>query len=265
MTSLTYIKENHTSSLLSRNKRLNLTDFSFLIPLQIDSEYRRENADASINFILNHFETTIIVIEGDLTRKYYPEFKNSEFNYKFILDDYLFFYKTKYINKLFEMAETPFVAVWDADAIIHSSQVLKSAEVLRKREAVMSIPYDGRAFMCDRYLSDTFKKTHNIEMLMKVMPGLPLMYGYHSTGGAFMADKENYLKTGGENENFQGWGPEDADRIKRLEVLHLNVHNSIGPFFHLWHPRGQRSCYTDRKSEITNRRELIKTCQKNIS
>ena len=28
-----------------------------------------------------------------------------------------------------------------------------------------------------------------------------------------------YLRAGGENEAFYGWGPEDAERVKRLEIL----------------------------------------------
>jgi len=45
--------------------KTDLTDFTFLMPLRIDSEKRKENADTSISFILRHFDTTFIVVEGD--------------------------------------------------------------------------------------------------------------------------------------------------------------------------------------------------------
>ncbi len=32
-----------------------------------------------------------------------------------------------------------------------------------------------------------------------------------------------YLRAGGENEAFYGWGPEDAERVKRLEILELPI------------------------------------------
>ncbi len=239
-----------------------LSDFTFLMPLRIDSAERKENADASINFILRDFNTKFIVVEGDATRNYYPDFKNENFSYEFIEDENAFFHKTKYINRLIELADTPFVGVWDSDAIIPPGQVFNSAVKIRTGEAVMSIPYDGRVFVCDQYLSGLFKKTEKIEILFKHISALPLMYGYHSTGGAFLTNKEEYIKTGGENENFHGWGPEDVERVKRLEILSLPVHFEDGPFFHLWHPRGKTSRYLDKTNQIKNRREFIETCKK---
>lgn len=241
--------------------KTDLTDFTFLMPLRIDSSQRKENADTSINFILRHFNTTFIVVEGDESRKYFPDFQTDNFLYDFIVDKNVFFHKTKYINRLIELAGTRFIAVWDADAIVPPDQILESAEVLRRRETIMSIPYDGRVFVCDQYLSELFKKVPGIEFLLKLAPSLPLMYGYHSTGGAFIADKEKYLETGGENENFLGWGPEDVERVKRMEVLNQPVHFSNGPLFHLWHPRGKTSWYVDKNVEIQNRREFIYTCK----
>jgi hypothetical protein len=58
------------------DRKTDLTDFTFLMPLRIDSEKRRENADTSISFILRHFDTTVIVVE-DL--RYFREiFKGKE-------------------------------------------------------------------------------------------------------------------------------------------------------------------------------------------
>ncbi len=248
-----------------QDRKTDLTDFTFLMPLRIDSEERRENADTSISFILSHFETTFIVMEGDESKKYCPDYQTDNFLYDFIEDKNFFFHKTKYINRLIESAATRFIAVWDTDAIVPTDQVLESAMVLRKGEAIMSIPYDGRVCVCDNSLSDLFKRVTKVEILLKLAPSLPLMYGYHSTGGAFMADREKYLETGGENENFLGWGPEDVERVKRMEVLNLPVHFSNGPLFHLWHPRGKTSWYADKTLEIQNRRELINICKNSVA
>jgi len=88
------------------------------------------------------------------------------------------------------------------------------------------------------------------------------MYGYHSSGGAFLTNKEKYLKTGGENEKFHGWGPEDAERVKRLEIMNLPIHYSEGPLFHMWHPRGKTSWYYSADNERQNRKEFLNTCKK---
>lgn len=242
--------------------KTDLTDFSFLFPIRIDSKYRKENINTSVKYILEQFKTNIIVLEGDTSRKYYSNHLYKNISYEFLKDKSEFFHKTRYINRLIEIAKTPFIAVWDADVIVPAEQVLKSVEDIRSGKKIFSIPYDGRVYKCDELLSNIFKQTQRIEILKKLMPALPLMYGYHSPGGAFMADREKYIKTGGENLNFKSWGPEDSERIKRFEILNIPVHRSEGPLFHLWHPRGQNSWYANRDEEISNRKELIRTCQK---
>ncbi len=163
---------------------------------------------------------------------------------------------------MIHLAKTKFVAVWDADVIVPVGQIISSVDKLRSDLVFLTLPYDGRAFLTDKYFADLFKKTGDIEVFMKLFTGMTLMYGYHSTGGAFMTNKKKYLKAGGENEKFYGWGPEDAERLKRLEIMNLSVHYSAGPLFHLWHPRGKTSWYANNKIEIQNRREFIETCRR---
>jgi len=241
--------------------KTNLTDFTFLMPLRVDSEKRKENADTSISFILRHFDATIIVAEGDESKRYYNDFQTDKFLHCFIHDESVFFHKTKYINRLIELSSTRFIAVWDADVIAPPDQILESVTVLRQGKAIISIPYDGRVYVCDNYLSDLFRRVPRTELLLKLVPALPLMYGHCSTGGIFIANREKYLEAGGENESILGWGPEDFERVKRVEILNQKIHFSSGPLFHLWHPRGRTSWYTDEETEIRNRRELINTCR----
>jgi hypothetical protein len=241
--------------------KVDLLDVTFLMPLRIDSVQRQENADVSISYILDHFNTAFIVAEGDKTRNYSSSLRIDNFRYEFIEDKNIFFHKTKYISKLIELSETVFIAVWDADVIVPVEQILDSVQRLRRGQTVFSIPYDRRAFACDPLLSECFRKTGKVDLLRKLIPALPLMYGYCSTGGAFLANREKYLETGGENENLLGWGPEDFERVKRMEVLNQKIYFSDGPLFHLWHPRGRTSWYADKETEIRNRLELINTCR----
>jgi predicted glycosyltransferase involved in capsule biosynthesis len=243
--------------------KTDLTDVTFLIPLRIDSAERKENTDALIRYIFKYFKTSIIVLESDSARRYYPKETNENFCYEFMIDNNEFFYKTKCISRLINLAETTYVAVWDADVIVPFEQIIAAVNKLRQEQAFLTLPYDGRACLIDKYFSGLFKETGVIEIFMKLLPAMPLMYGYHSTGGAFITSKEKYLAVGGENEKFYGWGPEDAERLKRLEIMNLSIHNIEGPLFHLWHPRGKTSWYTNNKIEIQNRREFIETCRTN--
>lgn len=244
--------------------KTDLSDFTFLMPLRIDSRERKENADTVINSIFKHFDTSFIVLEADGEQKYFPEFSFEGFQYSFFEDPNEIFRKTILINRLIAMSKTPYLAIWDADAIAPPEQILFSAKILRSGNAVMSLPFDGRFYACDKISSDLFKKYLNIEILKYRIPVMHLMHGYHSPGGAYMVCKETYIEAGGENENFIGWGPEDFEHIKRMEVLNLPVHYSIGTLFHLWHPCGKNSGFINAETEKQNRRELIKTCKSQI-
>lgn len=238
-----------------------LSDVTFLVPLRIDSQERKENADTLIKYIFHHLNTSFIVLEADVTRKFYPEQEPEGFQYVFFEDTDEVFHRTRWINLLMSFAKTPFVAVWDADAISPPEQIVEAVKMLREREAVMSFPYDGRFYSCDKVSGYFFKIILDFEILMKRFPFMSLMHGYHSVGGAFIVNKKKYMKAGGENENFYGWGPEDAERVKRMELLYLPIYYSCGPLFHLWHPMGKNSWFANLNVEIRNRKEFLLTCK----
>lgn len=240
--------------------RTYLKDVTFVVPLRIDSSERKENIDTLIRYTFNHFETNFIVLEADSGRKYYPEYNPAGFRYEFIADENEVFHRTKLINRLMSIATTPYVAVWDADAIAPPGQILESVQKIRTEEAVMSLPYDGRFYSSDKVSCDLFKRYLDIEVLLKRIPVIRLMHGYHSVGGAYIVNKEIYLNAGGENENFFGWGPEDTERVKRLEILDLPIYYSPGVLFHLWHPVGKNSWFANSNLERKNRSVLLSTC-----
>ena len=89
---------------------------------------------------------------------------------------------------------------------------------------------------------------------------IPLL-GRPSVGGVFIINKQRYLQAGGENENIYGWGPEDAERVKRMEILEEPVERVSGPLFHLYHPRGINSTFGYDERDRNNVNELIKVCR----
>jgi hypothetical protein len=260
-TSRTHITDPPCKTARLHDCMTDLTDVTFLVPLRIDSQERKENADALIKYTFGHFNTSFIVLEADSTRKFYPKHQPEGFQYVFMEDANEVFHRTKWINRLILMAKTPFAAVWDADAIAPPEQIVDAVKVLSEKAAVMSFPYDGRFYSCDKVSCDLFRRLLNIEILLKRVSVMKLMHGYHSVGGAFIVNKVKYLEVGGENENFYGWGPEDAERVKRLEILGLPIYYSAGVLFHLWHPIGKNSWFADAGTEKHNRRELQKTCK----
>lgn len=257
-------RQSGISASLRQDGKTDLTDVTFLVPLRIDSPERKENADTLIKYTFQHFNTSFIVLEADTTRKYFPETECQDFHYEFIEDTNEIFHRTKWINRLILMARTPYVAVWDSDAFAPPNQIIAAVKTLCSGEAIMSFPYDGRFYSCDRISCDLFKRILDIEILIKRIPVMRLMHGYHSVGGAFIVNKTKYLEAGGENENIYGWGPEDTERVKRLEIMNLPVYYSPGFLFHLWHPIRENSWFANSEIERQNRLELQKTCKKSI-
>lgn len=255
---------NHTPLLTSRidtTFKTNLKDVTFVVPLRVDSTERRENIDTLINYTYTHFETNFIVLEADSERRYYLGTEPKGLKYEYLDDKNVVFHRTKWINKLISVSVTPIVAVWDADAIAPPEQITEAVKKIRSNKAVLGFPYDGRFYSCDRISSNMFKRLLSIEILFRRIPVMNLMYGHHSVGGAFIVNKNKYISVGGENENFYGWGPEDMERVKRLEIYGMPIHYSPGTLFHLWHPMGKNSWFANSESERMNRNELQSTCK----
>jgi len=254
-----HITNETLASSITEDKRICLTDVTFIVPIRIDSPERNDNADSLIKYTFQHFETNFILLEVDENRKFYPKYEFAGFKYYFIKDSNEIFHRTRWINKLFSMATTPYVAVWDTDAIAPPDQIIIALDQLRNGASVLSFPYDGRFYSCDKVSCNLFKQHTDIKILLNRIPVMRLMHGYHSVGGAFIVKKEQYLNAGGENENFYGWGPEDTERVKRLEVLGLTISYSYGALFHLFHPIGKNSWFANPFIERMNRKELLRT------
>jgi len=190
-----YINTSNTIGLTCKtaglqDRKTDLRDVTFLLPLRIDSRERKENADALIRFTFRHFKTSFIALEADATRKYSPEYEPEGFHYTFIEDPDEIFRKTKWINRLISMDDTPFIAVWDDDAIVSPEQIILTAERLQTEQVVMSLPYDGRFYSYDKVSCDLFKRIPDIEILLKRIAIIHLILGYHYTGGAFIIHNE---------------------------------------------------------------------------
>lgn len=243
-------------------KKYDLSDVTFLIPLRIDSIARKNNLDILISLLCRDFIANIIILEADIKRLYYYDLNTNNIEYHFIVDTNPIFHRTKYINKLLDLAKTKFVGIWDTDAIVFPDQIFTSIKILRSTQNVMVFPYDGRFYRLDRSLTNLFGELKDFTLLQNIAGGLPLMFGYHSVGGAFFVKKKIYIEAGGENENFYGWGPEDLERVKRLEILNFPIHRVHGKMFHLWHPIFSQAANYKKENEIKKKNiiALIKTC-----
>jgi len=244
----------------TREDKYDLIDVTFLIPVRIDSNSRMRNLYTLVHFINMYFLTNIIIIESDVKRNCFFDKECKNLKYEFLKDNKDYFHRTKIINRLISLSRTPYIAIWETDVFAVPEQILQSVTNMRKSDYVMSLPYDGRYFLCDKVSSEIFSQTGEIGVLNKRITMFQLRNGYHCYGGAYIMNREKYLLAGGENEKIIDSFFEDAERIKRLESLNLGIHRSKGPLFHVWHPVEN---FKDKsKLELHNIKELLDTCNR---
>lgn len=233
---------------------------TIVIPLRIDSKERNENLDASLEYLLKDQHFKVIILEADCEKRYTLKPSASTIQHIFIEDTDPIFHRTKYLNTLLRLANTETVGIWDSDVIVPHEQIHIAAELCFKK-LTMCYPYDGRFCAVSPQISQLYKSNHNVNILTSHNTEHWLMHGRHSVGGAFVVNRKKYMASGGENEHFYGWGPEDTERRERILSLDLEVGWVPGYLYHLNHPRGRNSNFASIDNGIKNLKEYLRVCQ----
>ncbi|WP_353720125.1 galactosyltransferase-related protein [Dyadobacter sp. 676] len=242
---------------MSTNTKTNLKDVTFIIPVRVDSLERLENLKCVTTYLLGYFDTNIIVMEADsenngLLREILP----TEVEVIFEKDNNRTFHRTKYLNFLTLQTTTPYIAIWDADVVVYHHQLLSAVESLRAGAYDFIYPYDGRYMETGVTFRRIFLSNHDLKPLEENADRMVAPYTKLACGGGFVAKKEAYVEAGMENENFTGWGPEDAERLRRWQGLEMRVGRVKGYMFHLFHPRGENSTFESAEKRIELKGEL---------
>ncbi|ALO48924.1 galactosyltransferase-related protein [Hoylesella enoeca] len=239
------------------------SEFTIVIPVRIDCKERKENLDAVLFSLLNTTNAFIILLEADTEQHYHREEKSDRLEQIFVQDDNPIFHRTHYLNRLLNLSKTNIVGIWDTDVILPTTQI-KKAVIAIKNGITLCYPYNGQCLFLNPEQSDSAKKNIVSFLDNKDFDKMDIFsMGRPSVGGAFVINKERYLKVGGENENLYGWGPEDAERLKRMEILEEPTQRIKGPLFHLYHPRGINSTIGYDERSKRNVQEFVEICKMN--
>lgn len=231
------------------------TKISIVIPLRVDSQERSDNLNFVLSLLLQMPFVDVDILEADVEQRFHLIHYDERIRYRFVEDSDPVFHRTRYLNRLLLAARHPVAGIWDTDVIIPSAQLTSAVEQIRLG-SVMSFPYDGRFIFLNEKESLAVREDVSVLEKMEIFYG-----GRPSVGGAFLVNRDKYLQAGGENERFYGWGPEDAERVKRLEILELPISRVEGPLFHLYHPRGMNSDFDYGERDKRNLQALLDTCR----
>jgi len=234
-------------------EKTDLRDVSILIPLRIDSLDRLENMVYVVKYLIKYLDLNICILHADkIQHKYVSRLLPKECNYIFVEDIDPIFHRTYYINRLYEMAESPILAIWDADVIVPPEQIIYSVISIRRDVCEVCFPYDGTFLNVDPILKDCFSSvSFDIDFLRRNETKMNVLYNSVQNGGAFFISREAFLRSKLEDEAFYGWGPEDWNRIEKWKVLGYRIVRSKGSLYHLYHSRdinGNYSSFFQRKN-----------------
>lgn len=235
----TFVAFDHISP-TTENKKIDLKDCCFIIPVAFDHQDRKENLDLCVAILKKNFDTNIFV---------YEQGNDCHFDYLKV-DRYLFsaykgvFHRTKMLNDMTKATppEIKYIFNWDADVIISPFQILETANKLRAG-ADMVYPYEWAFARIPRVT--WFTKIRDYEDIGMV--GDTQFNGMNSSdavslGGAVAFNKKSFIEGGMENENFISYGAEDMERKVRFEKLGYKIERTLGPLYHINHWVGINSC-----------------------
>ena len=241
-------------------KKIDLLDVTFLIPIRLDNIQRLENLMLATEYLFAHFDTNIHILEADgYNNLLITNLLPGKIKISFIEDYDPIFHRTYYINQMLKDCDTPLVAVWDADVIAPFPQIQESVEWLRKGKADFVRPYDNLFLDTTLIIRELYFRRRNIKVLESNQGKMKPLYPPHPVGGGFFARLDKYRESGKENERFYGWGIEDGERVNRWMILGYNYKNTSGVMYHLSHPRGKNSQFHNSQEVDTKNGELIKT------
>lgn len=257
-TSSVFIKDLINSYKKAQQKnRIDLQNVSFLIPVRIDSIDRLENINAIVKYLQKLYVTNIFILEADRVQKIRMDSWDEKVKYSFVYDENPKLHCTKYFNQLLAIAQTPYVALYDADVIIPESQITQAIAYLKTELFSIVSPYNGAFLNVDSLLKAMFIKLNDAELFEANIGKMEVVIN-RSYGGVVFLNRTVFINAGMENENISSWGPNDLERVKRMNILGNKLKRVDGNLYHLHHTRGLNSSYENSTEKIFLTNEYIK-------
>ena len=246
-------------------RRFDLTKTTFIIPLRIETEDRMRNIVTILIYLARNFSTKIIVKEVDkesiYEREVLPLLKQALepemlacIHHIFEQSDEFTFHRTKILNDMLWMVDTPVVANYDSDILLPIESYINATNMIAKGwvhpdveggepvKVVYPYGFGNYQLQChvgDEQVTDFINSGFNFEAFNGRLRNWDAKYGFCQ-----FFDTEEYKKLGGENENFIAYGYEDDERYYRFNLL-SSVARITEQVFHLEHGRTKNSWFNN--------------------
>lgn len=228
---------------------IDLTKTTIIIPIKVEHSDRYRNAQTTLNFLNRHFITNVIIHESSSTGKTRLDYLDSLTNLNITLMENLeepSFHRTKYLNQMLDIVETPVVVNYDIDVILEPENYLECQNKILSGESEVIYPYEngtGQIQVLKDFDYEGFANSgYDIDFINN--SGKTRRH-VSECGHCIFFKAEAYRKYGGENEAFISYGPEDKERMYRFQKLSTVKWMDGKSVYHFEHFRGADSWATN--------------------
>ena len=233
--------------------RFDLSEATFIIPIRIESSDRLRNVITSTSFLLENFDTNIIIKEVDsesiFQRDALPILNDIldvdiNINHIFEKSNEPLFHRQKVLNEMIAEAKTEIVVNYDCDVLLPLDSYHEAYQSILLHTHDVIYPYGQGMYQQQVKATDEivshFLQTCDFKYLEKYS-------NLHTSdfGWAQFFNRQVYIDGGMENENFKAYAPEDKERFYRFTALGYNVGRIENYVYHLEHSRGENSWFNN--------------------
>ena len=239
----------------STQMRIDLSQATFIIPIRIESPDRLRNVVTTTAFLMENFDTNIIIKEVDeepvFQRDAIPLLEEildfniwQNFNYIFEKSDDPLFHRQRILNEMIEESDTEIVVNYDCDVILPKESYELAYKGIMDGIYDVVYPYGSGMYQKQVHATDvtvsSFLETGDYEFLNAVSKDHTSDFGW-----AQFFKRQVYIEGGMENENFKAYAPEDKERYYRFNMLGYSVGRIENYVYHLEHARGENSWFNN--------------------
>ena len=233
--------------------KIDLLEATFIIPIRIESQDRLRNVITTTAFLLENFDTNILIKEVDsesvFRRDALPVLNNIldvDVNIQHIFEksNEPLFHRQKVLNEMIAEAKTEIVVNYDCDVLLPLDSYHEAYQSILHHTHDVIYPYGQGMYQyqvraTDEIVSD-FLQTGNYEILNRHS-------NLHTSdfGWVQFFNRQVYIDGGMENENFKAYAPEDKERFYRFTTLDYNVGRINDFVYHFEHARGENSWFSN--------------------
>jgi hypothetical protein len=230
---------------------IDLSKCTFIVPIRIESADRMRNVITTTCYLLENFNTKVIIKEVDsqpiFEESVLPQVKDyvgdliDNLTYVFEKSEDPVFYRMKIINEMIHMSNTEVIVNYDCDILLKPSTYETSIQMILNDGYDIVYPYgfgdyQKQVFVDDNTVSDFLSNDSDFSILDEKSQISDAQYGHVQ-----FVKRSSYIDAGMENENFRGSSPEDKERYYRFESLGYKIGRINDNVYHLEHSRGRNS------------------------